>query len=116
MSSFPVFEVSARVAFAGSGSSGEGVMTEISRRGVRVEAPCAQVRPESSVSLAFRFFETSTPIRVPAKVVEQDSGVFAAEFVGLQVVTRHMLRLMLSKLRNRLEGDRSELALLREPR
>ncbi len=108
------FEVSAEVQFSGSGQSGSGKMVKISRKGVQIEAPEA-VKAETNMSIAFRFFDTSTPIHVPVKVTESSTGGFYTEFMDLQVVTKNMLRMMLSKLKQVPADQRSPIALLRPP-
>ena len=100
--------------FSFAGGSGTGKIAMISTKSAEVVETTE--KPSNKVTLIFRIFETSTPIRLPSKVVSSQEKSFVAEFTDTQPVMRNMLRMAIVKLRSGGDAVRCARALLRDGR
>lgn len=105
-------QVSAPATYQVKGRAGTGTITSINVRLAKIEEASLAVT-DGPVKLSFRFFETSEPVHLEAKVSQAESGSFSVEFAGVQVVAKHMLRMIVRKLKDRPADEMSKTALMK---
>jgi hypothetical protein len=105
-------EVTAACSFRSSATEGTGVITRISRTEAEIDGVTAELKNDSPIQLFFRIFETSTDIKVSAKVTKCSRSGFVAEFGGLEPALRNILRMALGKLKLRGKEALSKKALM----
>jgi hypothetical protein len=102
----PAFRVEAAVRYVKPGGfEGTGSVSELSRRGLRIEAASLRVAAGERVRVSLSLMRTSLPIALPCVVSESWDGGFAAEFGELTARHRSSLSLALAQLRRRQLGD-----------
>lgn len=106
-------DVAAPCEFRSRDGSGTGKITKICRKGAQVSADTlGELKVKSQVRLEFRFFATSTMVKVDSETTSVEGGTITLKFKDLQAVIRNMLRLALLKLRDRPEGEMCRHSLL----
>ena len=85
--------------------NGTGVIRSISASGVVIEQAEPQLVVGDEVRLRFSLLEDTLPIEIRANVTEGTETGFEAEFHGLSVRTRKLLRMAISKALSRADEN-----------
>jgi len=102
----PAFRVEAAARYVKAGGfEGTGSVSELSKRGLRVEAASLRVAPGDRIRVSLSLMRTSLPIVLPCVVSQTWDGGFAAEFGELTARHRSSLHLALAQLKRRQLGD-----------
>ena len=106
--------VAAAVNYLGSKGPGFATLIEIWNRGAKMAKPTIFVAPGELLSLSFRFFETSNPVKVQVLVDEEGHSEkeFSVSFQNPDPIFRRTLIGILQQLRQRDPGEPCHSALL----
>jgi hypothetical protein len=85
--------------------NGTGVIRSISASGVVIEQAEPRLVVGDEVRLRFSLLEDTLPIEIRANVTEGTETGFEAEFHGLSVRTRKLLRMAISKALSRADEN-----------
>lgn len=85
--------------------NGKGVIRSISASGVVIEQAEPRLVVGDEVRLRFSLLEDTLPIEIRANVTEGTETGFEAEFHGLSVRTRKLLRMAISKALSRADEN-----------
>jgi len=105
-------EVSTACSFRANTQDGTGVITRISRTEASIDKVTLELKNDAQIQLFFRVFETSTDLKVSAKVTKSSGKSFVAEFSGLEPTLRNILRMAIGKLKLCGKEALSERALM----
>ncbi len=92
--------------------NGTGVIRSISASGVVIEQAEPRLVVGDEVRLRFSLLEDTLPIEIRANVTEGTETGFEAEFHGLSVRTRKLLRMAISKALSRADENDDTPTLL----
>jgi hypothetical protein len=114
----PRFHVEAQVRYMSGSFEGTGVITELSKVGLRIENASLRVPAGQRIRVSFALMRTSIPIVIPCVVARTWDRGLAVEFAGLDARHRNSLHLALTQLRRRQqrEDDETGLTILRSER
>jgi hypothetical protein len=110
---FPRLSVSFAIEYSGRSVRGTGTVRNISSSGALIENAEPLLLAGGEVQLSFSIFGNSLPITVPAKVVRETETGFGVEFLEMNVRSRKILKMAITKALNRPDQSEEDSTLLR---